>query len=665
MKRTVFLTLVIVLGNIFTFATPTEQEKNKLYVFPEKKEWKNLDTPQKRKKALQIPANVLSQISTEELLDVCFDYPYLLDFLFYDSYQQGLEALARQFNGFKELLGRKDIAAPLTKKCKTLANSIQATEKGTKESGMLSYKWKVFHLLAAQKDVKKQLNASQWQEIASVRERLSTRDGERPWINFNLDGIVTYTPVDVYTPKGSLVGSTYRITGAEYLLPTEEQTAALSDFIYKNYNCAELLSGEDFRYNCHAYAWHMTDGHMNDTIWMGRAEQTEGELNQHQNINAFTKYFGDDSYLEVPDSIAEKVVYGRGINSHSAVRLNSDEYVSKWGDGPLVRHSPNEVPSGQDGIDKDSTIYDVVHKKYYKLATSLMVGETSSTESTKCYAVSNLNLFPGYSVVWSFSNNSGNILLEQDTPSANQCRITNLSNYNISGKLKAHLYYNNKVQCELARSITLAGQPAQPVQPFSGTYSQEGGIVNGVYVPDIEETEFGDYGHLFVRCGCNITLNSPNFIGNTVTHSGGTEVQNWYDNGQGTITFSVSPDIRYDKTYTVQVKTFSGVLAAKFYIHVSRVGNGILGGPRLQVSQSGHTCHVLLTSDSETMPTIVGESGWELKIYRYSNGKCVYQEAVSEATKTKPINTAGWQEDYYIFEATIGEQKISKKILIK
>ena len=269
MKKIAFLTFVVVFGNIFTFATPTEQEKNKLYVFPEKKEWKNLDTPQKRKEALQIPVNVLSQISTEELLDVCFDYPYLLDFLFYDSYQQGLEALARQFNGFKELLGRKDIAAPLTKKCKTLANSIQATEKGTKESGMLSYKWKVFHLLAAQKDVKKQLNASHWQEIDSVRERVSTRDGGGPWTHFNLDGIVEYTPVDVYTPKRSLVGSTYRITGAEYLLPTEEQTATLSDFIYENYNCAELLSGEDFRYNCHAHAWHMTDGHMNDLIYMG------------------------------------------------------------------------------------------------------------------------------------------------------------------------------------------------------------------------------------------------------------------------------------------------------------------------------------------------------------------------------------------------------------
>lgn len=79
MKRTVFLTLVVVFGNIFAFAASAEQEKNKLYVFPEKKEWKNLDTPQKRKKTLQIPANVLSQISTEELLDVCFDYPYLKD----------------------------------------------------------------------------------------------------------------------------------------------------------------------------------------------------------------------------------------------------------------------------------------------------------------------------------------------------------------------------------------------------------------------------------------------------------------------------------------------------------------------------------------------------------------------------------------------------------
>lgn len=47
--------------------------------FPKKKEWKNLDTPQKRKEALQVPVNVLSQISTGELLDACFDYPYLKD----------------------------------------------------------------------------------------------------------------------------------------------------------------------------------------------------------------------------------------------------------------------------------------------------------------------------------------------------------------------------------------------------------------------------------------------------------------------------------------------------------------------------------------------------------------------------------------------------------
>ena len=63
MKRTVFLTLVIVLGNIFTFAIPTEQKENKLYVFPPQKEWKHLDTLEQRKEVLQIPANVLSQIS--------------------------------------------------------------------------------------------------------------------------------------------------------------------------------------------------------------------------------------------------------------------------------------------------------------------------------------------------------------------------------------------------------------------------------------------------------------------------------------------------------------------------------------------------------------------------------------------------------------------------
>jgi hypothetical protein len=46
------------------------------------------------------------------------------------------------------------------------------------------------------------------------------------------------------------------------------------------------------------------------------------------------------SYIEVPESIATKVVYAE---NHSAIRINSNLYESKWSYGPLVRHEPNNV----------------------------------------------------------------------------------------------------------------------------------------------------------------------------------------------------------------------------------------------------------------------------------------------------------------------------------
>jgi hypothetical protein len=105
---------------------------NDVYDFPIKKgskEWKQFELIEKRIEALQIPEHVLTKISTEGLLETCLAFPYLIDILFYDNYQKGFEALSAEFNGYRELLKRKDLTSALLEKYENLNASIKNVQR--------------------------------------------------------------------------------------------------------------------------------------------------------------------------------------------------------------------------------------------------------------------------------------------------------------------------------------------------------------------------------------------------------------------------------------------------------------------------------------------------------------------------------------------------------
>ncbi len=73
-----------------------------------KKEWR----------ALQIPEDKLKSLTTADLLTVCLDFPYAMDMLAYDYPEVGFNAVCKEFNGYRELLTRKDLADALLKNAK-------------------------------------------------------------------------------------------------------------------------------------------------------------------------------------------------------------------------------------------------------------------------------------------------------------------------------------------------------------------------------------------------------------------------------------------------------------------------------------------------------------------------------------------------------------------
>jgi hypothetical protein len=94
------------------------QSLDSVYNFPIRpgtKEWSNLNTEEQRIRAMQIPDNLLKQMSTECLIKTCINYPAFVHFSAFDDRQKGIQYVIDSFNGLKELLNRKDAPLELIK----------------------------------------------------------------------------------------------------------------------------------------------------------------------------------------------------------------------------------------------------------------------------------------------------------------------------------------------------------------------------------------------------------------------------------------------------------------------------------------------------------------------------------------------------------------------
>ena len=71
-------------------------------------EWTNYCTTAERYVACQIPKEILTNLSTKELLELVIDFPLLINMYVYNSCEDGIKEIAKYFNGMNELLTRYD-----------------------------------------------------------------------------------------------------------------------------------------------------------------------------------------------------------------------------------------------------------------------------------------------------------------------------------------------------------------------------------------------------------------------------------------------------------------------------------------------------------------------------------------------------------------------------
>ena len=192
----------------------------------------------------------------------------------------------------------------------------------------------------------------------------------------------------IYTPKGSYVEV---IDRGEQLSASEK--VALKQEWTEKYPRAFYWGEATTTYNCHAYAWSVSEG--GDKFWMNTPNDDI--------------YMMDGSYISTSssDTKARKVSYFS--DDHSAIVSYGAYLISKWGAACLMKHTPRDCPYNSNTL------------RYYKLSMEIIGDEiielaTSTDTISKLYTLTNLPF--GATVDWIVTGN-GDVIDGQGTHQIN------------------------------------------------------------------------------------------------------------------------------------------------------------------------------------------------------------------------------------------------------
>lgn len=630
--------------------------------------WQQYETNKERASALQIPEDILSTIGTNDLLDLCLNYPFLIEFTFCDDYQTGLNRLMESFNGFNELLKRGDLIEVMLNKDRNLDYEARLMiEKEPSVQGLFSFQNLALELLFFNEHIIQRINAVHMEELFSVISANKKIKARYPTIFGDINNIPekilttsynglknkaqrsllsfpNYETKTIYTPKGTLVPDTWYLESGDASY-TEEQINAWSYYIYYTHDGAQLMNMNTYKFNNPGYTWY-TSENPTDPVIIGKS-----------NVFADTVYWADQSYIEVPETIATKVLYDRrGL--HSAVRESSEWYISKWGNGgPLVRHHPNAVPDGS-GVININYYPNSMNRKYYMLNPNCSInGAQTIIGGSATYFVENLPL--GWSVTWSLSDSYYNQnCLQQDYPSTNECTIYYSSNTNMNnGILTAELKYAGVTILSVMKSVTATSN-------FTGYYTS-GSISQEINYPY----------PLYVIAGTTVNIYSLNLIGATAYYQNQYTAipTSWSLNStsghlsvgmasNSNIPVIVYVDDAYGRHYTLPLIPSTSYNYSMNIINGTKSFDVIIKSER---AENVNTNNELLFAniDMTTKNSTSKELNWTIEVYNVVNGKKVLTQNINGDSVSFDIS--GWKSGLYAIRAIIGNEELTEKITVR
>ncbi len=340
-------------------------------VKPGSEEWGKLKTEVDRFAVLQIPENLLKTMNTHDLVVTCLNYPGMVLFGVYNDMQKGMEHLIKNFNGLQELMQRTDAPAELLSVYKQMNSSKLKLLSRSIEQSSWSIRRIYFELLLTQDCViDKMSDAERSLLMEEARNRLyhkidnseeySVMDYQLSLMiveknlkktvgkssvksNDPLDQLVAEslmslnlekTQTTIYTPNGTPITVEKLVSGD---LTSDQKLQMKNELLNRYNNRIIYVSEATWSFNCHAYAWYLSEG-KKDKVWIGTFE--------------VPRFWEDGSYIPASSSSESSKVYFP-LDDHSAIMTTYNGFIlykSKWGNGPVFIHDRNDSPYTQDVI---------------------------------------------------------------------------------------------------------------------------------------------------------------------------------------------------------------------------------------------------------------------------------------------------------------------------
>lgn len=191
-------------------------------------------------------------------------------------------------------------------------------------------------------------------------------------------------PTTVYTCKSGTVAALNR---AEY---SQSDITYYTNYTSSTYGYLgiTIIGDASRQYNCHGYAWHLTEGNTNK-VWINNATQQVGNCyDQTHNID---KYWTDGCFIQVcNETDADKLHYYCGDHSAVASITNPGLYESKWGGLALVRHTKTGVPYA-----------DPTNSVNFYASTKISGSTSNLCTGTRTFTVKNIS---GATYAWTYSS---------------------------------------------------------------------------------------------------------------------------------------------------------------------------------------------------------------------------------------------------------------------
>lgn len=381
--------------------------------------------------------------------------------------------------------------------------------------------------------------------------------------------------------------------------------------------CGDVKRLEDAtcKYNGHAYAWYISDLHSDDLVW----------------INDPSIYWKSGCYYEVPENEARVVYYSE---KHSALRINSNEYISKLYDGPLVRHKPMDISSSYGEP-----------QRYYKRYLPRIVGYPV-VASAITYSIDPLP--EGYYVTWSLSDSYYEENCMTQNHSDGTCTITRNANRDMNNAtLTATVHYNGYIATTVSKTI-------HAYSGLKGTYNYTG------------TDEAISYPYLiYAPLGCMVTIKSPNLVGAKVSYDGDMIPTRWvFDEYRGEI-YVTLPQSSQGQALVNTITCADGELY-RLIILKKYTYSGI------SVQNAGSQLVITLNEDASIAPMMerpqveIEEAenlDWYIEVSDVLTNEKKCSGTYSESRIL--VDTSGWHPGIYVVRAIVGDQTFTEKIIIK